>query len=49
MTDSQVTDGSENVNVVHLGDTKFYVLYLETVEILSEEAKETGLDCGVHW
>ena len=48
-TDSQLTEGDENVNVVHLDDTKFYVLYLETVELIGEEAKQTGLDCGIHW
>lgn len=49
VTDSQLTEGDENVNVVHLDDTKFYVLYLETVELVSEEAKLSGMDCGIHW
>ena len=39
----------DNVNVVHDDATKFYVLYLESVELISEEAKVSGLQCGIHW
>ncbi len=41
--------GKGDVSVAHDEDTKFYVLYLEVIELLSEDAKTSGLECGIHW
>jgi hypothetical protein len=42
-------DDDDEVDALHHEGVKFFVLFLESIELKSEEVITSGLDCCVHW